>query len=55
MIFSPGEALSEISQWHPISAGDILFLGTPAGVGEINSQDRLEVRCAGLSLKNNVL
>lgn len=35
MILKPAEALSWISHQFPLSPGDILFTGTPAGVGEV--------------------
>jgi fumarylpyruvate hydrolase len=55
MIFSPAKALAEISHWHPINPGDVLFLGTPAGVGAIFPGDTLEVRCDDLKLQNVVI
>ena len=54
MIFSPGEALSEICRWHQLSSGDVLLLGTPKGVCPIADGDALEVNCGNLSLSNRV-
>jgi 2-keto-4-pentenoate hydratase/2-oxohepta-3-ene-1,7-dioic acid hydratase in catechol pathway len=54
MIFSPGEALSEISRWHQLSGGDVLLLGTPQGVCPIADGDALEVSCGDISLSNRV-
>lgn len=54
MIFSPSEALSEISRWHQLSSGDVLLLGTPKGVCPIADGDALEVNCGNLSLSNRV-
>jgi len=55
-IWSPARALAEISRWTPLQPGDILFLGTPAGVGPIRAGDRLVVEADGLGrLENPVL
>lgn len=44
MLFSPGEALSAISNVMTLNPGDLVSLGTPAGVGALTSGDRFEVR-----------
>lgn len=46
----PGAALAEIARWTPLEPGDILFLGTPAGVAAIAPGDQLEARgtCLGI-------
>ncbi|MDP6963976.1 MAG: fumarylacetoacetate hydrolase family protein [Planctomycetota bacterium] len=54
MIFSPADALSELSRWHKIRPGDVLLLGTPAGVRKIFPGDILEVSCGELLLTNTV-
>lgn len=48
LIWAPAEALVEISKWTPLRAGDIVFLGTPAGVAPIHPGDLLEVEVEGL-------
>ena len=48
LIWDPAAALVEISRWTPLRAGDIVFLGTPAGVAPIHPGDRLEVEVEGL-------
>ena len=35
MIFSPAECVSYISKQFPLVAGDLIFTGTPAGVGPV--------------------
>lgn len=48
MLRSPGQALAEIARWTPLEPGDLVFLGTPAGVAPIARGDVLEVRATGL-------
>jgi 2-keto-4-pentenoate hydratase/2-oxohepta-3-ene-1,7-dioic acid hydratase in catechol pathway len=36
MRLSPAEMISYISEFFPLSAGDVIFTGTPAGVAKIN-------------------
>ena len=35
MRMSPQEAISYVEEYFPLCKGDIVFTGTPAGVGEI--------------------
>jgi 2-keto-4-pentenoate hydratase/2-oxohepta-3-ene-1,7-dioic acid hydratase in catechol pathway len=42
MIFSFGSVISYISKFILLKKGDIIFTGTPEGVGKINIGDRLE-------------
>ncbi len=37
MLFKPAELIAFASEFFPLCAGDILFTGTPAGVGAVNS------------------
>jgi len=48
IIWEPERALVEISRWTPLRAGDIIFLGTPAGVAPIHAGDELVVEADGL-------
>ncbi len=48
MLRSPGLALAEIARWTPLEPGDVVFLGTPAGVAPIQRGDLLEARATGL-------
>lgn len=42
MIFSIDQIISYISQFMTLKIGDIIFTGTPAGVGPVNNGDKLE-------------
>jgi len=42
MILSIEELISRLAKWAPIMPGDILFTGTPSGVGPLNSGDKLD-------------
>jgi 2-keto-4-pentenoate hydratase/2-oxohepta-3-ene-1,7-dioic acid hydratase in catechol pathway len=37
MRFSPAEIISYISEYFPLSAGDLIFTGTPAGVSSVST------------------
>ena len=41
MIWSAAECVSYLSTFDPLEPGDLLFTGTPAGVGEVRPGDRL--------------
>ena len=47
MIWSVAEIIEQLSRLFELKAGDIIYTGTPAGVGPIESGDRLEVRIQG--------
>lgn len=38
MVFSPAEILSEVSRALPLRPGDVVFTGTPAGVGFVSGR-----------------
>ena len=44
MSFSPLDLISKLSQWAPLENGDLLFCGTPSGVGPLNRMDHVEAR-----------
>ena len=53
MIFSFDRIISHVSRFVTLNEGDIVFTGTPQGVGEVHVGDRLELfwkanRCLGL-------
>ncbi len=48
MLRPPAVALAEIARWTPLEPGDVIFLGTPAGVAPIQRGDVLEVRATML-------
>ncbi len=42
MIFSFNQIVSFISQYFTLKVGDLIYTGTPAGVGQVNIGDKLE-------------
>ncbi len=42
MIFSPGEIIAYVSKFFTIKTGDLIFTGTPAGVGPVKKNDHLK-------------
>ncbi len=48
MMWSVPEQIAELSKGSELKAGDIIFTGTPAGVGPVVKGDLLEGRIAGL-------
>ena len=41
MSWTPGELIDKLSVWAPIKEGDVLFTGTPAGVGPLMARDAI--------------
>lgn len=50
LLRTPGAALAEIARWTPLEPGDLLFLGTPAGVAPVVPGDQLEARATCLGI-----
>ena len=48
MLFPTFELLSEISQTFTLEPGDLVFTGTPAGVGPLNSGDKFTARLGNI-------
>ena len=44
MSFSPLDLIDALSVWAPTKAGDLLFCGTPSGVGPMQRGDRIQAR-----------
>jgi acylpyruvate hydrolase len=42
MIFNVNQIIVEASKYFMFKIGDVVFTGTPAGVGKLNKGDRLE-------------
>jgi 2-keto-4-pentenoate hydratase/2-oxohepta-3-ene-1,7-dioic acid hydratase in catechol pathway len=42
MIFPVSEIISYISRFFTLKMGDLIYTGTPAGVGQVSTDDRLE-------------
>ena len=49
MIWSINELISHISEFFTLKIGDVIFTGTPAGVGPVKTGDRLEGYVEGQS------
>ena len=49
MIWKVPEMIAFLSQMYRLEPGDLIFTGTPAGVGAVVAGDRLEGRIAGLA------
>ncbi len=50
MIFNVNSIIAYISQYFTLKIGDIIFTGTPAGVGQVNKNDHLEAFLNGKKL-----
>jgi fumarylpyruvate hydrolase len=48
LIWSVPEIIAELSTYFELAAGDLIFTGTPAGVGPLKSGDRIESAIEGL-------
>jgi fumarylpyruvate hydrolase len=48
MIWSVAEVIAVLSTYVELAAGDLIFTGTPAGVGPIRSGERVRAEIAGL-------
>jgi fumarylpyruvate hydrolase len=48
LVWNVPEIISNLSQQYALKAGDLIFTGTPAGVGPVKPGDRLEGAIAGL-------
>jgi 2-keto-4-pentenoate hydratase/2-oxohepta-3-ene-1,7-dioic acid hydratase in catechol pathway len=42
MIFSIDEIIAYVSQFYTLKIGDLIFTGTPSGVGPVQINDELE-------------
>ena len=50
MIFSFDKIIAHVSRYVTLNEGDIIFTGTPQGVGEVHVGDRLELFLEGKSM-----
>ncbi|MGL4287266.1 MAG: fumarylacetoacetate hydrolase family protein, partial [Phreatobacter sp.] len=48
MIWNVAEIVANLSRHYALAPGDLIFTGTPAGVGPVVPGDRLEAAVAGL-------
>lgn len=42
MTITPTMQIEDLMQWAPVQAGDLLFTGTPAGVGQLHPGDTVK-------------
>ena len=47
MMFSPDEIIAFVSQYFTLRVGDLIFTGTPKGVGKVEENDELEMFLEG--------
>jgi len=50
MLFSIDKLIAEVSKYFTLKIGDLIFTGTPAGVGALQPNDKLELFLEGQSL-----
>lgn len=55
MIWSVPEILAELSTWFSLSPGDLVFSGTPAGVGRLNPGDRVRGGVDGVGVLTHTM
>lgn len=48
MIWKVDEIICELSTWYTLQAGDVIFTGTPSGVGAVSAGDRIHCQIADL-------
>jgi fumarylpyruvate hydrolase len=48
MIWSADEIIAHLSTLYRLDVGDLIFTGTPAGVGPVVAGDRIDVRIGEL-------
>jgi 2-keto-4-pentenoate hydratase/2-oxohepta-3-ene-1,7-dioic acid hydratase in catechol pathway len=53
MVFSVGTLVAFVSSVMTLEPGDLIFTGTPSGVGELRSGDRVDVEIDGLGKLSN--
>lgn len=50
MLFSIDRLIAEVSKYFTLKIGDLIFTGTPAGVGAVQTNDLLDLQLEGRSL-----
>jgi fumarylpyruvate hydrolase len=55
MIWSVSEIIAELSTLFELKAGDLIYTGTPAGVGPLKPGDRIECGVDGLETLRNTI
>lgn len=55
MIWTVPEIIAELSTWFELAPGDLIFTGTPAGVGRLNPGDRVRGGVDGVGLLTHTM
>ena len=55
MIWNVPEILHELSKLYALRAGDLIFMGTPAGVAALQRGDRFSARLGGIAQRDGVI
>ena len=55
MIWRVPEIIAELSTWFTLAAGDLVFTGTPAGVGSLSPGDRVRGGVDGVGILEHAL
>ena len=55
MIWSVPEIIAELSTLFTLQPGDLIFTGTPSGVGALQRGDRIEGGIEGLEVLRNTI
>ncbi|RKY94068.1 MAG: FAA hydrolase family protein, partial [Ignavibacteriae bacterium] len=49
MIFNPAELVQYLSSLMTLDEGDLIFTGTPKGVGKVNKGDQIKAGIVGIA------
>ena len=55
MIWAVPEIIAELSTWFELAPGDLIFTGTPAGVGPLNPGDRVRGGVDGVGVLTHTM
>jgi fumarylpyruvate hydrolase len=55
MIWAVPEIIAELSTWFELASGDLIFTGTPAGVGPLNPGDRVRGGVDGVGVLTHTM
>jgi fumarylpyruvate hydrolase len=55
MIWSVPEILAELAGWFALQPGDLVFTGTPAGVGRLTPGDRVRAGVDGVGILEHTM
>ncbi len=55
MIWAVPEIIAELSTWFELASGDLIFTGTPAGVGPLNPGDRVRGGVDGVGILTHTM